>query len=432
MLKKKLLVLNASILLGIGSLLSTQGVSAESISDLKKNQATVQEKKSAVESDISNTKETITEIQANQEKLNAEIERIDLAVEETNAKIREKNAEIKETNGEIAILKEEITELEQRIAKRNEILKNRAVSFQESGGSVSYLEVLLGSTSFSDFVDRVSAVTTILEADEDLVTQHEKDKKELEEKKVEVETKLSNLEAMKAELETMKAELAKQKAEKDKIMGQLELEEEEAHDHMMSLEEEQANLKAQEEAIAKAIKLEQERIAKEKEAAKQAAQQAASNSSTSSSGGSSVSSSGNSSSSTVNTGGFIRPAAGTFTSGFGPRWGKTHAGIDIANRSDVPIWAAASGVVTRSYYSSSYGNTVLIAHSINGQTYTTLYAHLETRMVSTGQTVSQGQQIGIMGNTGRSTGQHLHFELHKGGWNAAKSNAVNPAPYLGL
>ena len=65
MLKKKLLVLNASILLGIGSLLSTQGVSAESISDLKKNQATVQEKKSAVESDISNTKETITEMGQN-------------------------------------------------------------------------------------------------------------------------------------------------------------------------------------------------------------------------------------------------------------------------------------------------------------------------------------------------------------------------------
>lgn len=429
MLKKKLLVLNAAAILGLGSIFSVQGVSAESISDLKKNQESVQEKRATVESDITSTEETIAELHAQQEKLNAEIKRIDLAVEETNAKIREKNTEIAETNEAITKLKEEITVLEERIAKRNEILKNRAVSFQESGGSVNYLEVLLGSTSFGDFIDRVSAVTTILEADEDLVKQHEEDKKELQEKKAEVETTLANLEAMKAELETMKAELAEQKAAKDKVMAQLELQEEEAHDHMMELEEEQSILAEQEEAIKKAIALEQKRIADEKAAAEAAKKK---NSSSSSNGSSSISQSSGSSSSSSNTGGFIRPASGVFTSGYGPRWGKTHAGVDIANRADVPIWAAASGVVIKSYYSSSYGNTVLISHSINGQTYTTLYAHLETRMVSTGQTVSQGQQIGIMGNTGRSTGQHLHFELHKGSWNGSKSNAVNPAPYIGL
>lgn len=435
MLKKKLLVLNAVAILGLGSIFSVQGISAESINELKKNQESVQEKKATVKSDITSTEKTIAELQANQEKLDAEIKRIDLAVEETNAKIREKNIEIAETNEEIATLKEEITVLEERIAKRNEILKNRAVSFQESGGSVNYLEVLLGSTSFGDFIDRVSAVTTILEADEDLVKQHEADKKELQEKKAEVETKLTNLEAMKAELETMKAELAAQKAAKDKVMAQLELEEEEAHNHMMNLEEEQSILAAQEEAIKKAIALEEKRIADEKAAAAKAAAEAAKNkqnSSSSSSSSNSSSSSSGSSSSSSNTGGFIRPASGTFTSGYGARWGKTHYGVDIANSADVPIWAAASGVVIRSYYSSSYGNTVLISHSINGQTYTTLYAHLETRMVSTGQTVSQGQQIGIMGNTGRSTGQHLHFELHKGAWTASKANAVNPAPYIGL
>ena len=184
MLKKKLLVLNAVAILGLGSIFSVQGISAESINELKKNQESVQEKKATVKSDITSTEKTIAELQANQEKLDAEIKRIDLAVEETNAKIREKNIEIAETNEEIATLKEEITVLEERIAKRNEILKNRAVSFQESGGSVNYLEVLLGSTSFGDFIDRVSAVTTILEADEDLVKQHEADKKELQEKNI--------------------------------------------------------------------------------------------------------------------------------------------------------------------------------------------------------------------------------------------------------
>ena len=68
----------------------------------------------------------------------------------------------------------------------------------------------------------------------------------------------------------------------------------------------------------------------------------------------------------------------------------------------------------------------MITHSINGKTYQTLYAHLRNLGVGTMQTVSQGQFIGYMGNTGRSTGQHLHFEVHNGTWNGSKSNAVNP------
>ncbi|MED4360541.1 M23 family metallopeptidase, partial [Geobacillus stearothermophilus] len=66
----------------------------------------------------------------------------------------------------------------------------------------------------------------------------------------------------------------------------------------------------------------------------------------------------------------------------------------------------------RSYYSSSYGNVIFVSHVINGQTYTTVYAHLEARLVGEGQHVRKGQVIGYMGNTGNSTGPHLHFELH--------------------
>ena len=98
------------------------------------------------------------------------------------------------------------------------------------------------------------------------------------------------------------------------------------------------------------------------------------------------------------------------------------------------ILAAADGVVIRSYTSSSYGEVVFIAHSIDGQTYTTVYAHMKSgsRKVSAGQVVSKGQRIGTMGNTGDSQGQHLHFELHKGEWNQAKSNAINPVGIVPL
>ncbi len=437
MLKRKLLISGTVLALGIGSISASPFVtSAESINNLKEKQSEVKEQRSEIESDLDSVNDKISDLQDQQAKLDSEIKRIDIAVEDTNAKIREKNTEIEETNAEIEKLKAEIEELKERIAKRTEVLKQRAVSFQESGGSVSYLQVILGASSFSDFVSRVSAVSTIMEADENLVKQHEDDKTQLEVSQKEVEEKLASLKTMKAELETMKADLSKQKAEKDKLMGQLKIEEEEAHNHALELEEETAILKAQEASLAKAMELEKKRQ-EEEAAAKKAAEAAGNKSPGSSSSSSSSNSSGSSSSVSnstpaVSSGMFTRPAAGRFTSGFGARWGKTHYGIDIANSADVPIVAAASGVVSRSYYSSSYGNVIYITHYINGQQYTTVYAHLETRFVGEGATVSKGQQIGIMGNTGRSTGQHLHFELHKGGWNGSKSNAVNPAAYIPL
>jgi len=128
---------------------------------------------------------------------------------------------------------------------------------------------------------------------------------------------------------------------------------------------------------------------------------------------------------------FIQPAVGRYTSRFEKRGGQMHHGLDIAASGIVPVVAAAEGVVTRSYYSTSYGNVVFISHNINGQTYTTVYAHLKSRSVTAGQKVKQGQQLGIMGNTGQSEGQHLHFEIHKGEWNAQKSNAMDPKIYIG-
>lgn len=432
MLKKKMLVLGSTFMVGIGSFAATSNVNAESINELREQQENVQEQQSGVESSITETEGKIAELQAEQEAVNAEIKRIDLSIEDTSAKIREKNAEIETTNAEIEALKEKITELQERIEKRTEILKERAVAFQQSGGSVSYIEVLMGASSFGDFISRVSAVSTIMQADETLVKQHEEDKAALEAAQKEVEEKLADLEAMKAELETMKAELDSQRAEKATIMEKLEHEEEEAHAYVMGLEEEKAILAAQEAAIAKAISQEQQRIEEEEAARKKAEEEARKQ--TSSSSSSSTSSSSSSSVSNVTpaatSGAFMRPAVGRVSSGFGSRWGSNHFGIDIANSADVPIVAAASGVVSRSYYSSSYGHAVFITHSIDGQIWTTVYAHMETRHVSEGQSVSKGQQIGIMGNTGQSFGQHLHFELHKGSWNASKSNAVNPASYI--
>ncbi len=130
---------------------------------------------------------------------------------------------------------------------------------------------------------------------------------------------------------------------------------------------------------------------------------------------------------------FIYPTDITrVTSGFrGDR--PDHHGIDLAQAGYHPIYAAASGKVSRSYLSSSYGECIMIVHNINGVTWETVYAHMRSgsRTVKEGDSVTQGQTIGVMGETGQAYGQHLHFEMHKGGWNINKSNAVNPLDYLG-
>ncbi len=121
--------------------------------------------------------------------------------------------------------------------------------------------------------------------------------------------------------------------------------------------------------------------------------------------------------------GYIWPARGTLTSGYGPRWGRMHRGVDIAGPVGTPIVAAAPGVVARSGWNSGgYGNLVDIRHADGSLT---RYAHNSRLLVREGQQVSQGQQIAEMGSTGYSTGPHLHFEVH-----LPSNGTVNPMAYL--
>jgi murein DD-endopeptidase MepM/ murein hydrolase activator NlpD len=109
---------------------------------------------------------------------------------------------------------------------------------------------------------------------------------------------------------------------------------------------------------------------------------------------------------------FIWPTEGELTSGFGQRWGRRHDGIDLANDIGTPVRAARAGRVSYSGWSSGYGRVVMIEHD---QGYTTVYGHLNESYVSEGQYVKAGQSIAAMGNTGNSTGPHLHFEVRKNG-----------------
>ncbi len=121
--------------------------------------------------------------------------------------------------------------------------------------------------------------------------------------------------------------------------------------------------------------------------------------------------------------GLIWPSQGTFTSGYGPRWGRMHRGIDIAAPVGTPIVASASGVVSYAGYNDGgFGYLVEIDHADGSMT---RYAHNDRILVNVGQQVTQGDQIALMGSTGFSTGPHLHFEVHPGG-----QGAVNPMAFL--
>ncbi|WP_062052540.1 peptidoglycan DD-metalloendopeptidase family protein [Bacillus sp. JCM 19034] len=116
------------------------------------------------------------------------------------------------------------------------------------------------------------------------------------------------------------------------------------------------------------------------------------------------------------------PAVGGYISSYqGNRWGRFHRGIDIARPSNYNILAADSGTVTQASNQGGYGNVIRIDHN-NG--IETLYAHLESMDVSVGQTVAKGEKIGVMGQTGNSTGIHLHFEVYENG------NLKDPMDYL--
>lgn len=117
----------------------------------------------------------------------------------------------------------------------------------------------------------------------------------------------------------------------------------------------------------------------------------------------------------------LLPVDGTLTSRFGQRWGRLHAGIDIAAPTGTPIRAAAPGWTIYSGSMGGYGNVVVVDH---GGGLTTLYAHQSQILTEAGDQLEQGQVLGRVGSTGHSTGPHLHFEVRERG------APVDPMPYL--
>ncbi len=421
----------------LSTIISGAGVLASPLDDMKKEQKLLDMKKSELNTGISKKNTEIQSKKTTIEKITDQILALNAKINESNEQINRAIEQINQTTDEIDALRISIADLEKKIEERDVVLRERVRAMQIKGGQVNYLDVLLGANSFADFIDRFSAVNSLMDADRGIMEQQASDIAQLEEEKALVESKLAKQEAAKKELQNMKASLLAQKKDKNKLIDQLEAEQQKLANEKEKLEVDlhetyevskdlEAKILTEQKRIAEIAR--QAEIARKAEAKRRAAEAAAK-----------AASGGGSSSSylpPVSNGTWTKPASGTYTSSFGwrthPIYGtqRQHRGADIANSIGTSVVSAGDGVVSHAGPMGTYGNVIMVTHSIDGQIFTTVYAHLSSINTSAGQQVAKGELIGKIGNTGASTGPHLHFEMHIGNWSASGPSAVNPLRYV--
>jgi peptidoglycan hydrolase CwlO-like protein len=203
-IQTKWMLLGVTVVLGCSLVISEPAALATSLKDLKKEQEQLEQKANQLNSSIREKKGDISVNQSIQEQLLAQIQALDTEIIKTNSEIDRILGEINRTTLEIEKLQESVKVLEKKIAERDELIKERLRAVQASGGNVNYLDVVLGASSFADFIDRFSAVNTLMDADRKIMQEQADDKKELEVQKALVEDKLATQKTSRDELVKLK------------------------------------------------------------------------------------------------------------------------------------------------------------------------------------------------------------------------------------
>ena len=382
----------------VGLVEEVRAVTQSDIDKLKKEKSAAAGERKDVENQISKLKDDIDGAIAKRTKLDEQIAA-------TEREIASTEALISSYEQMLAQIAEELLENEKDEAEQYALFCERARVMEESG-TTSYWSVLFKADSFSDLLSRLSDVQEVMNYDQNVLDSLRRLRSGIEAKQAYQEQLKEEAEEAKADLQSAKASLDNQRKEANAIVVQL-----------------QSDMAAQENEEAK---IQQEIKKKEKELADRLAREAAEAAAKAAAAGGSSSST----TWTATTGGYIWPESVSkkITSPMGsrntgiPGASTNHKGVDIGGvGTTTTVVAAKAGTVIISKYSSSYGNYVVISH---GPGNTTLYAHMSSRSVSEGATVSQGQAIGVTGNTGISRGAHLHYEITEGG------SRVNPLNYL--
>lgn len=351
------------------TLKNQQSQNNEKINDAKEHLEEIKEEKSEAQKQVENL---ITEIS----KYNSQIEELDGKISNLNNKIKEAENNLKKA--------------EEDHSKQKELLEARLIAIYEAG-ETSFLDVLLASEGIVELISNYYLVTEIAENDVELLDKIEKQQKEIEQSKQTLEESKKELDTSKASKQKAATELKSKKAKKDSYVAQLTEDEKETQKKLEQLQ-------VDNDRIAKELKAAEERYKKELEALANKNNTGSSNS--------------NGGSYNSGTSGFLQipVKTGPVTAKMYYSNGKYHGALDYGIPIGTTVYAAADGVVlSRSYAAGSYGYHIVIQHTNGLRTY---YAHGNgTFYVSAGQTVSKGQAIMQSGNSGKSSGPHLHFEV---------------------
>ncbi|MEJ4085350.1 NlpC/P60 family protein [Bacillus altitudinis] len=310
-LSKEELYVKKFITFGLASVIGASGLfipftHEANAQNFEQKKQELDSKQSEVNKNLQKKKEELSKLEAKQEALALKLKEIDEKALKTSDQIEEKQKENEKTKKEIKALKKEIADTEKRIEERNEFLKKRVRALQESGGSTKYIDVLLGAKSFSDFISRAGAVSTLINADSEIIKEQERDKAELQKSENELNTKLEDVQKTLSKLETLQTDLNKQLDEKDKLFKQVKKQKGSASSQISELNteansiasEKDATIAAQKQAEKEAREAAQK--AKEEKAQKQQQRQASVQAEDNSSNNDSGSSSNNSGSSNNN------------------------------------------------------------------------------------------------------------------------------------
>lgn len=330
------------------------------------------------------------------EAVNTKINAIEVPIQRLDERISLLQLQISNRRSRIVELKRQFQEQATvivRLGKEVDIardrLTDRAVEVYKSG-EPNVDAWIVGATSIADAFERRDAVNQIVANDREVLAKIEELERKIRVKRARnhamrarISADVKNLKSDEVELASKRAELARKKAELERAKAQRASYLRKVRGKQAELNDEFDDLQENNAQVVKAIK------------------------SGATSFGNGVLPPGMTSS-----GGLSWPVSGPVVSPFGPRWGRLHAGIDIAVPAGVPIHAAASGIVTYSGWMSGYGNMVIVQHA---GALSTGYAHQSRIGVSKGQFVSQGMVLGYVGCTGHCFGDHLHFETRLNG-----------------